>query len=132
MFLTLFLLFTVIPFIELYLLVLIGGKIGFLHTLGFIVLTAMIGAALARSQGFRVIGEIQSAMNQGKIPARELLHGALVLAGGLLLLTPGFLTDFVGFSLLVPLLRRFYVQRIYDYFSRRMKPPSIRVDYHEL
>jgi len=131
LFLTLLLLFTVVPFIELYLLIVIGARIGALTTIMIVILTGIIGAALARNQGFRVLRELQTTTAQGQMPGREMIHGALVLIGGLFLLTPGFLTDALGFSLLIPHTRNYWVQKITDYFRRRMQPPSISVDYRE-
>ena len=132
MFLTLLMLFTVVPFVELYLLIVIGARIGAFTTIIIVILTGILGAALARNQGFRVLRELQVTTAQGQMPGKEMIHGALVLVGGLLLLTPGFLTDLLGFSLLTPFTRNFYVQKITDYFRRRMQPPSISVDYREL
>ena len=105
MFIKLLILFTFIPALELYVLFEAGRQIGFWPTIGLIFLTGIAGALLARSQGFELVQKIQMELNQGRLPADELFDGAMILSGGLLLLTPGFCTDFIGFCLLTPLTR---------------------------
>jgi UPF0716 protein FxsA len=95
-------LFTVVPALELYLLFSIGSEIGALNTILIIILTGVVGASLARSQGFSILMKIQNEFNRGGVPGREIIHGLMVFAGGLLLLTPGFMTDIIGFSLVFP------------------------------
>jgi len=107
-FFVLLLLFTVIPAIEIALFVVVGGEIGPLSTFAVVLFTGVAGAALARMQGFAVLMQMQSAMAEGRMPTEELVEGAIVLFGGALLLTPGFLTDVVGLSCLVPLTRKGY------------------------
>ncbi len=109
MFLKLFSLFLIIPLVELYLLLKIGDVIGAFNTVMVIFITATIGAYLAKSQGFLVLRKIQEANSQGYMPGNELLHGLFVLIGGFALLTPGFLTDAIGFSMLIPQVREIYV-----------------------
>jgi UPF0716 protein FxsA len=110
MFFKLFILFAIIPIAELYLLIKIGGMIGAFNTVLIILLTAVIGAYLAKTQGFIVIRRINQALNEGRIPTQELLDGLFVLLGGFTLLTPGFLTDFIGLSMLFPLTRILYIK----------------------
>jgi len=110
MFFKLFILFTIIPIAELYLIIKIGGMIGALNTVLIIFLTAVIGAYLAKTQGFIVIRKIKQALNEGHLPARELFDGLFVLLGGFTLITPGFLTDFIGLSMLFPLTRMLYIK----------------------
>jgi len=105
MFARLLALFICIPLIELYLLFLIGERIGPVPTVALVVVTGFIGASLARQQGFKVWRNIQTELNSGKMPAGELIDGLLVLVGGIVLLTPGLLTDMVGFSLMIPTVR---------------------------
>ncbi|MEJ2048894.1 MAG: FxsA family protein [Calditrichota bacterium] len=105
MFFRLFLLFTIIPVIELYVIIKIGGMIGALNTILIILTTAVIGAYLAKQQGLLVIRNIRQAVQGGRVPGRELLHGLIVLLGGLMLLTPGFITDIIGISALIPPIR---------------------------
>ena len=106
------LLFTLLPFVELWLLLLIGGRIGPGPTVGILVLTGIAGATLARLEGFKVLRDWRSALAHGRLPEAGVLQGVLVLAGALLLLTPGVLTDAVGFLLLVPASRRFVAARL--------------------
>lgn len=110
MFFKLFLLFTIIPIVELYLLIKIGGVIGAFNTVLIIFITATAGAYLAKSQGFIVLANIQQGVREGRMPGRELLHGLFVLLGGVTLLTPGFLTDLLGLSMLLPLSREMYIR----------------------
>ncbi|MEJ2636013.1 MAG: membrane protein FxsA [Calditrichia bacterium] len=111
MFLKLFLLFTLIPVAELYVLIKVGGMIGAFNTILIIFFTAIVGAYLAKSEGMLVLSRIQEAIRRGQAPGRELLHGVFVLAGGLLLLTPGLITDFLGISMLLPPSREIYIRR---------------------
>jgi UPF0716 protein FxsA len=106
----LFLLFTIIPVLELYLIIKAGGIIGALNTVLIILVTAIIGASLTKSQGLMVLSQIQQALNEGRLPANELLHGLIILLGGVALLTPGFITDFIGLSMLIPHIRDFYIK----------------------
>lgn len=98
----LFLAFTLIPIAEMYLLIRIGSQIGAMPTIAVVILTALLGASLTRIQGFRTLGKIQDAMARGAVPAEELFDGVLIFAAGLVLITPGFLTDAIGFALLLP------------------------------
>ncbi|NVO00463.1 MAG: FxsA family protein [Geobacteraceae bacterium] len=106
MFLRLFLVFTIVPIIEVWLLIKVGRVIGALPTVALLVAISMTGAWLARSQGFRVIITIQKELAAGRLPAAHILDGAFILTGGLLLLTPGFFTDFLGLFFLIPATRR--------------------------
>ena len=98
----LILLFVIVPLVELALLIEIGQQIGLTSTLGLVILTGIAGAYLARSQGFYIFTQIQAELQQGRLPAESLFDGLLILVGGLLLLTPGILTDILGFLLLIP------------------------------
>jgi UPF0716 protein FxsA len=102
----LLLLFLLVPLVEIYLLIKIGGVIGAFPTVVLVVLTAVLGAALARYQGLATLQRLQATMARGEAPAIEMFEGVLLLVGALLLLTPGFLTDLLGFACLVPLTRR--------------------------
>lgn len=103
--LRLLLLFTIVPAIELALLIEIGRRIGTLPTLGLIVLTGLLGATLARYQGIAVLRRMQEEVAEGRLPAASLIDGAIILIAAALLVTPGILTDAVGFALLIPLTR---------------------------
>ncbi|MBT5020882.1 MAG: FxsA family protein [Planctomicrobium sp.] len=125
----LLLLFTLIPFIELVILLQVhhaisevwGNGVGLLITVGTIIFTGIVGAALARQQGLSVIRQVQQQMGQAQVPGEALADGILVLIGAALLLTPGFLTDIFGFSLLIPGSRRFYRHRIIKWFQQRVR-----------
>ncbi len=96
------LLFTILPAFELALLIEIGGNIGVGNTLMIIILTGVLGAYLARLQGFIVLQKIQNDLNCGIMPNSQLTDGLMILVGGIVLLTPGFITDTIGFLLLMP------------------------------
>ncbi len=102
MFLKLLILFTLVPFIELAILIKLGTLIGLVPTLAIVIFTGLLGAALARSQGFATLSRIQQQLQAGQLPGDSLLDGALILAGALLLVTPGILTDLTGFLCLIP------------------------------
>ena len=94
--------FLIVPVAELLLFIWIQDRIGLVPTLLGIVGTAIIGASLVRRQGFAVWSRFQSELSAGGLPGQQIAHGAMVLIGGALLLTPGYLTDAVGFLLMVP------------------------------
>jgi UPF0716 protein FxsA len=98
-------LFIGIPLIEIYLFIQVGGSIGVWPTIGVVILTAVIGTALLRQQGLATLARAQADLDRQQFPVRELFNGVCLLIGGLLLLTPGFLTDALGFALLIPPLR---------------------------
>lgn len=123
----LLLLFTVVPLVELYLLIEVGSRLGAGFTVVLIALTGGVGALLARMQGFRVLTQIRERLAQGQLPADELLSGGLVLAGGLLLVTPGILTDVVGLALLLPFVRLRVVEWVKDSLRRKIEEGSIQV-----
>lgn len=102
MFIRLVLLFLLVPIVELALLIQIGRWIGLLWTLAIVVATALLGAALARRHGVRAWLAIQDELRAGRVPASALADGLLILIGGIVLLTPGLLTDLAGFALLLP------------------------------
>ncbi|HUE95871.1 MAG TPA: FxsA family protein [Longimicrobiaceae bacterium] len=101
----LLLLFVLVPLVEMAILVRLGTLIGFWPTIGLVVATGAVGALLAKSQGMRVLRAIRTEMAAGRVPASELIDGLLVLVGGIVLLTPGLLTDVLGLVLLIPATR---------------------------
>lgn len=111
-------LFVVVPIVELFLLLQVGARIGFVPTLGLVVSTGVLGASLARRQGLSVLGKIQSEMKEGRPPALEMLEAAMVVIGGIVLLTPGILTDCLGFALMVPKFRRSLAHKVQVGFSK--------------
>ena len=116
----LFILFTVVPVIELYLLIKVGRVIGALPTVALVLGISLAGAWLVRHQGFEIARRIQAELAQGRLPAAELLDGALVLVGGVLLLTPGFFTDFLGLFFLIPFTRAVIKQLLGRWLQRRI------------
>lgn len=108
MFLKLFLVFAVVPLLELYLLIKIGHFLGAFHTILIVVLTGLVGASLARIQGIRTMIRVRDSLNRGEIPAEALLDALLIFAAGIVLLTPGFITDLAGVCMLVPATRSWF------------------------
>lgn len=102
----LFVLFVILPILEIWVLIRVGGFIGAVPTIALVVLTAAIGAALLRQQGLATVSQAQLKMQQGNIPLEEIVAGIFLAVGGALLLTPGFITDVIGFSCLIPGLRK--------------------------
>jgi UPF0716 protein FxsA len=101
----LFVLFLLVPLIEIYVLIQVGDVIGAGWTIFAVVGTAVLGAVLLRQQGFSTLQRAQQTMSQGQIPATAMFEGVMLLFSGALLLTPGFVTDTIGFALLVPVVR---------------------------
>lgn len=112
-----------VPLVELALLVWLGRRIGFLPTVALVLVTGVVGAALARHQGLASLARFRAALDARRLPHRELVDGVLVLAAALLLVSPGVLTDATGFLLLVPPLRRRVGQRVLAAIGRRWKLP---------
>lgn len=102
----LFLAFLLVPLAEIYVLIQVGGLIGALPTVALVVFTAVLGATLIRSQGLSTLARMRAAADRGEVPAVEIMEGVCLLVAGAMLLTPGFVTDSLGFVLLVPPLRR--------------------------
>lgn len=113
-------LFLIVPLIELVLLLTIGNKIGIWPTLAIIIGTAVVGASLTRQEGLKTWWQFQEKLTTGAFPNEELLDGLIILIAGALLLTPGFLTDTIGFILLIPGSRRVIKGRLRQRFSRHI------------
>ncbi|RMG93077.1 MAG: FxsA family protein [Zetaproteobacteria bacterium] len=107
------LLFVTVPLIELYVLIKVGAGIGGVNTIVLCLLTAAIGGILIRWQGLRTLLDAQHQLSRGEIPADHALHGLMLVISGILLFTPGFITDSVGFLLLVPAFRRWIIHRFF-------------------
>ncbi|MBN1604349.1 MAG: FxsA family protein [Chitinispirillaceae bacterium] len=105
LFRTLLLAFTIIPLIELYLIITIGTYIGVWNTIFIVFFTGVLGAWLAHRQGLSVLSRIKSILSMGKMPTDELIDGVMILIAGILLITPGVLTDLTGIFLLIPVFR---------------------------
>lgn len=108
----LFLLFIAVPLIEIALFIQVGGAIGLLPTLVIVVITAVLGTTLVRSQGAMALGQLRQSFETLHDPAEPLAHGAMILFAGALLLTPGFFTDAVGFAFLVPGVRSAVIKQV--------------------
>ncbi|MGV8146927.1 MAG: FxsA family protein [Alkaliphilus sp.] len=98
----LILLFTIMPVVELTLLLEVNSRIGFNYTILIVIVTGVVGSYLARSQGRGILNNIKFVMSQGEMPGDELINGLCVIVGGAFLITPGLITDFVGFILVIP------------------------------
>ena len=114
-------LFLIIPIIEIFFLIKVGEIIGAFPTIILVVLTAVIGAGLLRQQGLSTLARLQQNMGQGKIPAQEMIEGVLLAVGGALLMTPGFVTDTIGFLCLLPFSRKFIAKDIIKRSAEKMK-----------
>jgi UPF0716 protein FxsA len=108
MFFKLFLAFTLIPFIEIYLLIKIGAQVGAFNTILIVIVTGLLGASLARLEGIKTMTKVKESLNRGELPAEEMLDAMLIFTAGVVLLTPGFLTDLAGLTLLVPKARYWF------------------------
>ncbi|MCX7095031.1 MAG: FxsA family protein [Methylobacter sp.] len=113
---TLFLVVLIIPFAEIYLLIQVGAIIGAFPTVLLVVFTAVLGAWLLKQQGFATFQRFQENLAQGVIPAYEMVEGPIILVGGALLLTPGFITDIIGFACLIPQSRRKIAQFVIEHY----------------
>lgn len=122
-----FLALLIVPTAELAILIWAGGQIGFFWTLGLIVSTGLLGAFLAKRQGLKAIRDIQSSMSQMEAPGDRLIGAAFILVGGILLLTPGFISDAVGFSLLFSPTQKLYKPLVYRMLQKKMKNTRIIV-----
>lgn len=118
--LILFLLFLLTPLIEIAVFIQVGGVIGLWPTLAVVVITAVLGAALWRAQGLATWARAQEALNRGELPMREVTDGAFLLVAGALLLTPGFVTDSIGFLLFVPPFRHWLAGIVFRHLRSRM------------
>lgn len=127
MFIKLLLIFIFVPVMELYILIEAGRMIGLGATLGLIMVTGVAGAWLARSQGLEILERIQQETANGQMPAQTLIDGALILVGGLLLLTPGFFTDALGFSFLVPITRELWRKGLSAWLEKQVRQGSVTI-----
>jgi UPF0716 protein FxsA len=128
MFFKLFLIFAIVPVIELSALIYIGSfgsYIGTLNTIAIILLTAVVGAYMVRTEGTGVLYRIQRDLSEGAFPAEELINGALILIAGALLLTPGFFTDLAGFLMVFPATREMIKPPLKKYLGKRISDVHI-------
>jgi len=123
----LFLLFTLVPLAEIYLLVQLGGLMGVWPTIGLVAVTGFLGAALARREGRRALASYQEAMAKGQLPEEGIVSGLLILAGGVMLITPGVLTDVFGLAMMVPPVRRAMAKLVKARLQKRISAGQIQV-----
>ena len=116
----LLLLFLIVPLLELYVILQVGEAIGVLPTIAILVADSILGAVLMRSQGRAAWQRFNEAIGAGRVPAREVIDGTLVIFGGALLLTPGFLTDILGLILLLPPTRAIVRAMLLRHFAHRL------------
>ena len=116
----LFVLFIAVPIIEIALFIQIGGFLGFWVTMLIVILTAIIGTRLVKSQGLNAIKDVQNSFINGGNTANSLINGALILVAGVLLLTPGFFTDFIGLTFLFPSTRSWWIRYGKKYLKNRI------------
>ncbi len=128
MLLRLFLLFTIIPLIELYFLIKIGGAIGALNTIVLILATAFFGSILVRWQGLKTMQQIMSQISQNIVPAEEMVDAVLIFVGGVMLITPGVLTDFLALFLVFPYTRTIFKRWLRRKFDRMVASGNIRLN----
>ena len=127
MFVRLLLLFTLVPIVELALLIEIGQHLGVLPTVALVLITGALGAALARREGSQAFHRLRESIRLGSFPGEAILDGVLILVGGLLLLTPGVLTDVLGFSVLFPHTRYYIKLYLKEAIERRIRSGSVQV-----
>ena len=128
MLLRLFLLFTIIPLIELYFLIKIGGAIGALNTIVLILATAFFGSILVRWQGLKTMQQIMSQISQNIVPAEEMVDAVLIFVGGVMLITPGVITDFLALFLVFPYTRTIFKRWLRRKFDRMVASENIRLN----
>ena len=126
MFFKLFLAFTLVPFIEIYLLIKIGAQVGAFNTILIVILTGLLGASLARLEGIKTMTKVRDSLNRGDLPAEEMLDAMLIFAAGVVLLTPGFITDLAGITLLVPKTRYWLKRWLRKKFDEWLKKTNGR------
>lgn len=123
----LFLLFTVVPLVELYLLIAVGRVLGPMATIGLVLVTGAVGAWFARLEGARVIRRWQEAIARQQIPKDGVIDGFLIFIGGLMLITPGILTDIAGLSMVMPPTRRLIAGFVRRWFERQIAAGRVQV-----
>jgi UPF0716 protein FxsA len=130
MLIKLFLAFTITPVLEIYLLIKLGTVIGALNTVIIVILTGLLGAALARFEGLKTIIRIKEGLNRGEMPAEGMLDALLILIAGIFLLTPGFLTDIAGLSILIPQMRILLKRWLRKKFDGWVQGQQVNIDFH--
>lgn len=131
MFRILFLLFVVIPIIEIAVLMQVGAILGAWPTVAIVVITAWLGAKNVKQQGIATIQSVQTKMAQGEAPSDEIVAGLLLLVAGVLLVTPGFVTDFCGLSLLIPQVRSGLIKSVQQHITTPAPNNSQHFQFHQ-
>ena len=116
----LFAIFAVMTLLEIYVLMTVGDVIGNWQTVLLVILTALIGSTLLRQQGWSTMAKAQQSITEGKTPAFEMLEGVVILVSGVLLITPGFITDSLGLLGLMPWSRRYFINHILEKNAERV------------
>lgn len=133
--LLLFAIFVGLPLIEIALFIKIGGAIGVVPTVVVVIVTALLGSMMLKQQGLQALGQAQASMNQGELPVDSLIHGFFLVIAGAFLLTPGFLTDTLGFLLFVPAFRLVVGKAIWRWVAAHATVVDVSVhqerSYHE-
>lgn len=125
----LILLFTITPIVELFLLLKLADVTSVWTTVGIVLVTGIVGAYLAKGQGRLILTKIRMELNEGRMPGDQLINGLCVLVGGALLLTPGIITDILGFSLVIPGTREMFKGVVKKILSKRLQDGSINIHY---
>ena len=123
----LFIAFTLIPVLELYLLIKIGSAMGLLNTLALVVLTGFVGAYLAKMQGMQTMIRVRTQVQAGNMPGEDLIDAAIIFVAGVVLLTPGLLTDIAGILLLFPVTRFHFKRWARKKIDLWMKQPNVTI-----
>ncbi len=130
MFLFLLAAFIIVPLAELIVIIELGSRIGYLYTVLALIVISFAGAALAKRQGYAVVARIQDDLRNGRMPGDSLIDGALILAGALLLLTPGYITDAAGLLLLLPPVRLLVRSLARNRLQRAVERKTVRFHTH--
>jgi UPF0716 protein FxsA len=125
-----FLLFTLVPLLELYILIKIGSYIGAFQTVALVVFTALFGIVIARIEGLRKLQQIKQSLSQGIVPAEEMVDGVLIFVAGILLIIPGVLTDLFALVLLIPYTRTLFKRWLRRRFDRMVATGNIRLQHY--
>ena len=123
-------LFILVPLLELYILIKIGGYLGAFPTVALVVLTALLGIVIVRLEGLRTLQKIRQSLSQGIVPAEEMVDGVLIFVGGILLITPGVLTDLFALVLLIPYTRTIFKRWLRRRFDRKIAAGNVRLHYY--
>jgi len=117
----LFLAFIVVPVVEIFMITQVASQLGWFPTIVLVIGVSMVGAWLVKREGLGVIRRVSAATTTGRLPTNELADGAMIFFASALMLTPGFITDFIGLALLIPPIRAVLRPRIISYFKKRVE-----------